>query len=194
MFETIQAWDEAILASGRGSPGWAVPVFYVLTMIGGGWGLLVLLPFILRRTSRVGALWLGGSVISVSILVSMIKPLVGRLRPCDALGWCSAIAVSSPGGHSFPSGHAAGSFAFGTFVALRIPKLGVPALLLSTLIAWSRCMLGVHYPSDVLGGAVLGTAFGVGFAYAARRMAASAMSAGVGGAGGKTETEAGSEG
>lgn len=169
LFETIQAADEAILRGALGSPSWSVLAFYVLTMIGGGLGLLAIVPFVLRRTSRVGALWLIASVLTASALVSIIKPLVGRTRPCDALGWCSSLVVASPGGHSFPSGHAAGSFAFGAFLAMRVPKLGAPALLLSTLIAWSRCVLGVHYPSDVLAGAALGALIGAAFAVFAVR-------------------------
>lgn len=168
--EAIQALDEAILRSALGSPGWAVPVFWTLTMIGGGWGLLLLVPFVLRRTSRATALWLLAGVLVTSGLVSLLKAVFGRVRPCDALGWCTPVAVLSPGGHSFPSGHAAGSFAFSTFVALRVPKLRAPALVCAALIAWSRCMLGVHYPSDVLAGAAFGAVLGAVFAAAARAM------------------------
>lgn len=162
--ESIQALDEAILRHAVGSPGWAVPIFFTLTLIGGGWGLLLILPFVIRRTTRIAALWMLCGVLITSGLVSLLKMLFERTRPCDALGWCVPIAVLSPGGHSFPSGHAAGSFAFSAFVAMRVPKLGPVALFCAALIAWSRCMLGVHYPSDVLAGSAFGAAMGVAFA------------------------------
>ncbi len=172
LFETIQATDEAILRSARGSPTWAVPLFYILTMIGGGLGLVTLVPFAVRRASRSSALWLLAGTLTASGLTAIIKPLVGRTRPCDALGWCSALVIRSPGGQSFPSGHAAGAFAFCTFLAARSPRLGAPTLLVAALIAWSRCVLGVHYPSDVIAGAALGAAVGAAFALSARRSSA----------------------
>lgn len=160
LFETVQAVDELVLRGARGSPAWAVPLFYWLTMIGGGFGLLVVVPFFFRAASRRAAVWLVAGVLTASALTSIVKPIIGRARPCDALGWCSALAITSPGGNSFPSGHAAGSFAFGMFIALRAPKLAAPALLFAALIAWSRCVLGVHYPSDVIVGAALGAVIG----------------------------------
>ena len=165
--ESIQALDEAILRYAVGSPRWAVPIFYGLTVIGGGWGLLLILPFLFQRKSRIPALFMLSGVLITSGLVSLLKMLFSRIRPCDALGWCAPVSVLSPGGHSFPSGHAAGSFAFAAFLAVRVPTIGPLALFVAALIAWSRCVLGVHYPSDVLAGSLFGGALGVAFARAA---------------------------
>ena len=98
----------------------------------------------MKRTTRLAAVWMLAGVLVTSGLVSLLKMFFERTRPCDALGWCVPVAVLSPGGHSFPSGHAAGAFAFSAFVAMRVPSYGLPALVCAALIAWSRCMLGVH--------------------------------------------------
>jgi undecaprenyl-diphosphatase len=66
--------------------------------------------------------------------------------------------VRVPQDHSFPSGHAATSFACATVLARAAPRLAVPLYLLAVAIAYSRVYVGVHYPLDVLGGAVLGIA------------------------------------
>ena len=157
----VQNFDVSVLQLARGKPEWAVPIFHVFTVIGGGWPLLWLIPFAIQRRTRATALWLTGAVLLTSSLVNVIKELVGRVRPCNALGWCSAIEVAWPGGYSFPSGHAAGSFAFAGFVAVRVPRWTLVAGIYAAIVAWSRCVLGVHYPSDVLTGAVLGTMIGV---------------------------------
>jgi undecaprenyl-diphosphatase len=167
----VQALDEHVLSWARGFPPPFVPVFHVLTIVGGGWGLVGLVPFLVRRASRMVTVWLLAAVTAQSALVSILKSLVGRVRPCDALSWCVPIGVASPGGGSFPSGHAAGSFAFATFVAVRSPRWAAPAFVWAALVAWSRCVLGVHYPSDVLGGAMLGIAVGAVLARASRRWA-----------------------
>ena len=64
--------------------------------------------------------------------------------------------MSVPGSGSFPSGHATIAFACATVIAWASPKLAVPAFLLAAAIAFSRVYAGVHWPLDVLGGAILG--------------------------------------
>lgn len=70
------------------------------------------------------------------------------------------ILVKRPHGHSFPSGHTASAFAAAFALWLQNWKLGVPALVLAAFIAFTRLYLYVHFPTDVLGGLVLGLALG----------------------------------
>src|SRR5262245_33528997 len=101
----MQGLDESLLRAVHGTPGWAIPIFVAFTVIGGGWGLVALLPFLLRRSSRRATCWLLGAITVTSGVVSLLKAFVGRVRPCDALAWCTPVSLASPGGPSFPSGH-----------------------------------------------------------------------------------------
>jgi undecaprenyl-diphosphatase len=159
----LQSFDESILHVAVSTSAPLVTAFFVLTTVGGGWGLLALVPFVFRRSTRAAILWFFAAATTTSGMVSLIKWLVGRVRPCDALPWCAALSAGSPGGFSFPSGHAAGAFAFAAFVAVRAPRFGPAASVFAALVAWSRCVLGVHYPTDVFAGAVLGALIGAGF-------------------------------
>jgi len=169
--QAIQQFDESVLRALRDTPGWAVHVFVVFTFIGAGWGLFLFMPFLLWARTRVDALFVVLTAGITNSTVSLVKGWVGRLRPCESLGWCTPITIAAPTGWSFPSGHAAGSFAVATFVALRAraytdkPWIVVVVMYVyAAIVALSRPVLGVHYPSDIVAGAVLGSTIGWGFA------------------------------
>lgn len=169
LIDAIATADLALLRAARGTPTWATVFFFAITTVGGGWGAVALLPFLARQATRVAAGWLVAALVATSATVTLIKTLVGRTRPCDTLDWCPPVFGSSPGGHSFPSGHASGAFAFAVFVSIRRPTLAPLALAFAAAVAWSRVHLGVHYPSDVTAGALLGSAYGAAFAWASTR-------------------------
>jgi undecaprenyl-diphosphatase len=98
---------------------------------------------------------------------TLLKGVFDRARPDE--GWPPLIAT--PSSASFPSGHATQAFAAATALALLVPWLRVPVLVLAALIAASRVVLGVHYPFDVIAGALVGAAIGTLVALVARRSA-----------------------
>lgn len=93
----------------------------------------------------------------------LLKPLIARARPIWPYAPLAPL-ISGSGGYSFPSGHALSSFAAATVLTLTDRRLGWLAIPLACLIALSRLVLYVHFPSDVLAGAVLGALDG-GFVY-----------------------------
>ena len=84
-----------------------------------------------------------------------LRQAIGRDRPPLVYPEPKAL-VAVPDTGAFPSGHASSAFACATVLAWASPRLRVPALVLAAAIAWSRVYVGVHWPLDVLGGAVLG--------------------------------------
>ncbi|NLB29139.1 MAG: phosphatase PAP2 family protein, partial [Clostridiales bacterium] len=92
----------------------------------------------------------------------VIKNIVDRTRPFDIHTWLDVL-VSKPTDFSFPSGHTASSFAAAYIIRRNYGKrLGIPAYMLATAIGLTRVGVGVHYPSDVVAGAAVGTAVAVG--------------------------------
>jgi undecaprenyl-diphosphatase len=140
-----------------------------LTIVGGGWALVGLVPLaIVARTRRLAAA-IAIIVATQSLVVVALKSVVMRVRPWRALG--VAPVYDMPTDFSFPSGHAAGSFsvaAFVTVVVLSTPSFSRRArvalvaivVALATSIAASRLYLGVHYASDVAAGALIGALIG----------------------------------
>jgi undecaprenyl-diphosphatase len=143
-----------------------------LSTLGGGWATFALVPLFANRRSRRLAAWLAAVIVFNAVAVSLIKAAVGRTRPYLALAGVRPLA-DAPVDPSFPSGHACGAFAVALFLVVVLRSTGVPGwrpasvrllqtgmLVVAAGVAWSRVRLGVHYPSDVAAGALLGSAVG----------------------------------
>jgi undecaprenyl-diphosphatase len=141
-----------------------------LTVIGSGWTLLGLVPLLVHGRTRRFAVDLLGVVLVAALVVSLLKELLRRVRPCVALENIHAL-WDDPRDFSLPSGHATGSFVVAGFVAVAVlrSRMGPTASLavslfgfaLAAAIGVSRVYLGVHYPTDVVAGSLLGLSLGV---------------------------------
>ncbi|MCL1905956.1 MAG: phosphatase PAP2 family protein [Clostridiales bacterium] len=121
------------------------------------WCIMAVIMLIRPQTRWSGLVCVISMLLSLFFCNLLIKNLVARPRPYEMLAWLQPMVSPLPD-YSFPSGHAASSFAAATAVALacRSGKWPVAAFATAILISFSRLYVGVHYPSDVLGGIVLG--------------------------------------
>jgi undecaprenyl-diphosphatase len=137
--------------------GWLSPVFEALSYAG-RLGLVWIVIALALGTAyrRWGVIWL--TLIAVALAdwsAAGLKALVDRPRPPERYAEPKTL-VPVPHDASFPSGHAATSFAAATMLSFAFPRLAPALLLLAAAVAFSRIYVGVHYPLDVAGGAVLG--------------------------------------
>lgn len=121
--------------------------------------LLSLLLIIYRPTRRVGLICLTALIFDGLLLNGVIKPLVARIRPYD-LNRAVEIIVAAPHDYSFPSGHTGVAFAFAAAVRPLGKKAHRAALIFAAVMGLSRLYLYVHYPTDVLAGAFVGSLCG----------------------------------
>lgn len=134
----------------------------LVTRLGNGgavWVLCTLLLLLFPKTRRAGAAMAAALGVEMLCCNLLLKPLVARVRPCD-VNSAVRLLIPRPRDFSFPSGHTGASFAAASALHLSGSPLRLPALCLAALIGFSRLYLYVHYPSDVLGGILLGTASG----------------------------------
>lgn len=112
------------------------------------------------RYERVSAYMIGASAAVATLITWGAKQLVKRERPYVSLQNVHVSHLESGGSYSFPSGHSTFAFAIATAISLRYPKPLVIASVYTWagLVAYGRVYLGLHYPSDVLGGALVGSA------------------------------------
>ena len=97
--------------------------------------------------------------VTAAIVNLAIKPLSRRARPDrEAASIPTGRQVRMPASHSFPSGHTAAAFAFATGAGRALPWTTPPLTILATLVGYSRVHTGVHYPLDVIAGALCGVA------------------------------------
>lgn len=171
------AWDEAAFHAVNGlGVSWLDALWVLASSKVFGFAVLaamaVALVVALRRGSLVPLVQLGVAVgLSDALGARVLKPLIGRMRPSYALS-SELVRVLAPAADvgSMPSIHAANAFAAATVVTLVRPRFGLVAMPLAVLVAVSRVGVGVHWPSDVLAGAVVGVLVGVGVVLVTRRV------------------------
>jgi undecaprenyl-diphosphatase len=118
--------------------------------------IVVLLLIFGKKQGRIAALLCIISVaFSDQITSHLIKPIIGRVRPCHIIPDVHLLVACSQG-LSFPSSHAANSFAIATLISLSYRRQVWLLLSVAVIVSYSRIAVGVHYPFDVLAGALVG--------------------------------------
>jgi undecaprenyl-diphosphatase len=156
MFLIVAFYDRALqaLLHHLGVPTY---VETVVTWLGSGFiGLVTVLVLLVVNGPAIGRV-AARSFIITSLLVTLIKHIVGRARPYATLSPLTFVGPSIEGKYtSFPSGHAATAFAMALVIAWVYPKARIPVYLIAIMVALSRVALGVHWPSDVVVGGIMG--------------------------------------
>jgi undecaprenyl-diphosphatase len=130
---------------------WRIPIIVLAV------GLVI---FGKKRGRIVVLLLVLGITLSDQICNSVLKPLVGRVRPCNVLANVHLL-VGCTKAFSFPSSHATNIFTGMSIFSFVYPKLKIGFFVIAALVAYSRVYVGVHYPFDVAAGVALGIACAV---------------------------------
>ncbi len=124
------------------------------------WILLAVILLLVPKTRKSGMILVVALGVDVILCNGILKHAFGRIRPCD-VNTAIQLLVARPDDFSFPSGHTAASFAAVSALYFAGEKrLWKLALVLAVLIAFSRLYLYVHYPTDILGGILVGAVAG----------------------------------
>lgn len=126
------------------------------------WVIYLYAPFLLvariskdLRHAAIEALWSAALAFTISVTLAT---LIGRVRPYLAVHGVAAIVPPNVQAGSLPSSHTAIAFAVAAAIAFKDVPLGIAAFLMAFLVAFGRVASGMHYPTDVLGGAAVGVA------------------------------------
>ena len=138
---------------------WLMVFVSGLSNHGEAWIALAALLLLLRRQRRHGVAAACALILDLVSCNLLLKPLIGRVRPF-AFRPGLPLLVPPPGDASFPSGHTAAAFAVVFALRASGSPLWRPALALAAVTAFSRLYLYVHWPTDILGGILLGAAVG----------------------------------
>lgn len=160
MLDTILQLDGQLLTAIQGlHMAWLDPIVSVYTKLGDAgilWIALSLAMLFWKPTRKAGFLALCAMALGLLVTNITIKPLISRPRPW--LDWPIVPLVTEKDPNSFPSGHTCAAFAAGMSWARTLPwKWGrIAAVIAAVCMGLSRLYVGVHYPTDVLVGAVIG--------------------------------------
>ncbi len=163
--ETVYSIDFAILDFIQNTMkcvflDYVMAFFSYIGNAGGIWIITALIMMCYRKTRATGVMLLCALLVGVLIGEVGLKHLIERERPF-VLNPDIIPNIKPPSGYSFPSGHSCSSFAAATVLFMHNKKIGIPAYAVAFLIAFSRLYNYVHFPSDVLGGIILGITIGI---------------------------------
>lgn len=120
------------------------------------WIAVTVVLLLFKKTRKMGLCCAVSMLMGLLVTNICLKNWVARIRPYEVV---EGLKILIPAEHSFsfPSGHTTNSFAAGWVIYKMAPKkYGLPTLILAIIISFSRLFVGVHYPTDVLGGVVIG--------------------------------------
>lgn len=123
--------------------------------IGMPWLALAALFLCFKKTRKWGFAILGSMLLKELIGNLILKNLVARSRPCQ-IDTTVPLLISAPSSYSFPSGHTFDAIAASVSIYLYNKKAGIAAIIVGTIISFSRMYLFVHFPTDVLASVLLG--------------------------------------
>ena len=149
-----------------------MPIITIFGDAGIFWIAVAVVLLFIPKYRKVGMAMGAALIMGVLVCNVTMKPLIGRIRPYDyqiknlGLTWNDILLggkllVETPHDYSFPSGHTIASFEAATVLLINDKRLGIPAMILAVLIAFSRMYLYVHYPTDVIFSVIAG----IGFAF-----------------------------
>lgn len=131
------------------------PFMKIVTFLGNGgwfWILCAVVLLAIPKTRKTGYAAVLSLIFGVIVTNLLLKNIVARPRPFAEIEALIPL-IAKPTDFSFPSGHTTASFAVALVMLRMLPKkIGIPAVVLAALVAFSRLYLGVHYPTDVLAG------------------------------------------
>lgn len=144
---------------------WFMPIITKLGDAGIFWIAVAIVLLVFKKTRKTGAMVGLALLLGLFIGNLTLKPLIGRIRPYDfheiTFNEPIKLLIDAEHSMSFPSGHTLASFESATVLLINDKRLGIPAVVLASIIALSRLYLYVHYPTDVLGGLILGIIIGI---------------------------------
>ena len=115
--------------------------------------LLIFFAAIFKKEKKLYVPMFFAFLINV-IFLTILKDFIGRPRPYETLDGVNTLDTENTGG--FPSGHASNAFLGATLLADIYKKFAAPLYILAVVVAFSRIYVGMHYPTDVLAGAIEG--------------------------------------